>query len=44
MNKSLKDNVVRFNAQAVQVEGYNDGMTLTEIVASLRPGKFFWLP
>lgn len=41
MNKSLKDYVVRFNAPAVQVEGYSDRMMLTEIVESLILGKCF---
>lgn len=41
-DESLKDYVVHFNADAVQVEGYSDGVALIAIMAGLKLEKFLW--
>lgn len=41
-DESLVDYAVRFNAEAIQVEGYSDRVALTTIMAGLKLGKFLW--
>lgn len=41
-DKSLKDYIVLFNTEAVQVEGYSDCVALKAIMAGLKPKKFLW--
>lgn len=40
-DESLRDYVVRFNIEAIQVEGYSDGVVLMAMIVGLKHGKFF---
>lgn len=41
-NESLRDYVVCFNTKSMQIEGYSDGVTLTMMIAGLKPRIFLW--
>lgn len=41
-DESLRDYVVHFKVEVVQVEGYSDRGALTAIMMGLKPGKFLW--
>ena len=40
--ESLKDYIVRFNYEALQIEGYNDNLSLSAMMVGLKPGKVIW--
>lgn len=41
-DESLKDYVVHFKVEAIQVEGYSDRVALTAMMMGLKLGKFLW--
>ncbi|XP_058075755.1 uncharacterized protein LOC131224236 [Magnolia sinica] len=40
--EALKDYIVRFNEEAMQVDDYSDKMTLTAMIVGLREGRFLF--
>ena len=41
-DESLRNYVVRFNSEALKVEGYSDDIALTAVMAGLKDEKFLW--
>ena len=41
-NESLKDYIVRFNAEALLIDGGNDDLSLSAMMFGLKPSKLLW--